>query len=116
MASAFGCPLGIKSFAHNKNECAKSLIFCIIYVKFIRPSPLILSISYKFVFEKKSSNDMTSEEWYLKGNEERRHQHFDEAIHCYMEAIALDAKSPAVEAKRMLEDIYSFYCKDYYNP
>lgn len=37
-------------------------------------------------------------------------------MHCYMEAIALDPNSKAVEAKKMLEDIYSFYCKDMYNP
>jgi len=33
-----------------------------------------------------------------------------------MEAIALDAQSPAVEAKQMLEDILNFYHKDAYNP
>jgi hypothetical protein len=33
-----------------------------------------------------------------------------------MEAIALDPESPAVEAKKMLEDILDFYHKDAYNP
>ena len=33
-----------------------------------------------------------------------------------MEAIALNPESPAVEAKEMLDNIYSFYCRDIYNP
>ncbi len=45
---------------------------------------------------------MTSEEFYTLGNEFR--------------SIALNPESPAVEAKKMLEDIYAFYCKDMYNP
>jgi hypothetical protein len=39
-----------------------------------------------------------------------------EAINNYIQAIALDPDSPAVEAKRMLDDIMAFYCKDMYNP
>ena len=38
------------------------------------------------------------------------------AINNYLEAIALDPDSPAVHAKQMLDDILSFYHKDYYNP
>jgi len=59
---------------------------------------------------------MTAEEWYRKGNEARRHSQWHEAINCYTKAIELDADSPAVEARRMLEDIMNFYCKDMYNP
>lgn len=59
---------------------------------------------------------MTSNEYYLEGNEHRRRGDFAAAMNSYMEAIRLDANSPAVEAKRMLEDIMNFYCKDYYNP
>lgn len=59
---------------------------------------------------------MTADEYYLQGNEHRRHGRFGEAISSYLEAIALDPNSPAVEAKQMLDDIMSFYCKDYYNP
>lgn len=33
-----------------------------------------------------------------------------------MEAIDLDPESPAVEAKKMLEEILNFYNKDAYNP
>lgn len=59
---------------------------------------------------------MTADEYYQKGNDFRRRGKFGEAISCYLESIALDPNSPAVEAKRMLDDIMSFYCKDYYNP
>ena len=59
---------------------------------------------------------MTAEEYYLKGNEARRQGLWHEAINNYIQAIALDPDSPAVEAKRMLDDIMSFYCKDMYNP
>jgi tetratricopeptide (TPR) repeat protein len=59
---------------------------------------------------------MTSEEYYLEGNEHRKQGDFGKAMCCYMEAIRLDADSPAVAAKEMLEDIMNFYCKDYYNP
>ena len=59
---------------------------------------------------------MTAQEWYQQGNEARKRGEFHEAINCYMQAIALDPESPAVEAKRMLDDIMAFYCKDMYNP
>ena len=59
---------------------------------------------------------MTAEEYYLKGNEARKRGKWHAAINCYIQAIALDPDSPAVEAKRMLDDIMSFYCKDMYNP
>ena len=59
---------------------------------------------------------MTAEEYYLKGNDYRKQQQWHEAINCYIEAIKLDPDSPAVEAKRMLDDIMAFYCKDMYNP
>ena len=59
---------------------------------------------------------MTAEEWYRKGNEARKAGRFDEAINCYMEAERIDPESPAVEARKMLDDIMAFYCKDMYNP
>ena len=59
---------------------------------------------------------MTAEEYYQQGNAFRKQGLFHEAINCYIQAIALDPDSPAVEAKRMLDDIMSFYCKDIYNP
>lgn len=59
---------------------------------------------------------MTAEEFYNLGNEFRRKGDWQQALNNYMEAIALDAESPAVEAKKMLEDILDFYHKDAYNP
>ena len=59
---------------------------------------------------------MTAEEWYGKGNEARKQGLWHEAINCYLQAIELDPESPAVEAKRMLDDIMAFYHKDAYNP
>ena len=57
-----------------------------------------------------------AEEYYKAGNECRKSQDFQGAINNYMEAIALNPNSPAVEAKQMLDDILNFYHKDAYNP
>lgn len=54
--------------------------------------------------------------YYQQGNEHRRRGDWQQALNCYMEAIALDPESPAVEAKKMLDDILNFYHKDSYNP
>lgn len=59
---------------------------------------------------------MTSEDYYKLGNEYRRKGDWKHAIDNYLEAIALDPESPAVEAKQMLDDMFAFYCKDMYNP
>jgi tetratricopeptide (TPR) repeat protein len=59
---------------------------------------------------------MTAEEYYQKGNQYRKQGDWQHALDCYMEAIGLDPKSPAVEARQMLEDILNFYNKDAYNP
>ena len=57
-----------------------------------------------------------AEDWYQKGNAYRKQSDWQHALDCYMEAIALDPDSPAVVAKKMLEDILNFYHKDAYNP
>lgn len=57
-----------------------------------------------------------SHEHYLSGNRYRKEGKWHEAINEYVAAIELDANSPAVEAKRMLDDILNFYHKDAYNP
>jgi len=59
---------------------------------------------------------MTSEEHYKTGNDYRRQGNWQMAMNHYLEAIALDPESPAVEAKQMLDDIMNFYHKDAYNP
>lgn len=59
---------------------------------------------------------MTAEDYYKLGNEYRRKGDWKHAIDNYLEAIALDPESPAVEAKQMLDDMFAFYSKDMYNP
>ena len=59
---------------------------------------------------------MTAEEYYNLGNEYRKQGNWQMAINNYLEAMALDPESPAKEAKEMLDQILSFYHKDYYNP
>lgn len=59
---------------------------------------------------------MTSEEYFQLGNEYRKKGDWQHALDNYMEAIALNPESPAVEAKKFLEDILNFYNKDAYNP
>ncbi len=59
---------------------------------------------------------MTAEEYYQLGNEYRKKGNWQMALNNYLEAIALDPESPAVQAKEMLDDILNFYHKDYYNP
>lgn len=66
--------------------------------------------------QKEIDNKMTAEEYYQQGNDLRRRGDYQAAMNAYMEAIALDADSPAVEALRMLQDIMNFYHKDSYNP
>jgi Tetratricopeptide repeat. len=58
----------------------------------------------------------TSEDYYREGNTLRQQGNFPAAMNSYMEAIALDPDSPAVEAMKMLEEIMNYYCKDMYNP
>ncbi len=59
---------------------------------------------------------MTAEEFYQQGNAYRKEGRWHDAINSYLQAIELDPNSPAVEAKRMLDDIMAFYHKDAYNP
>lgn len=59
---------------------------------------------------------MTAEEYYRLGNRHRKEGNWQEALNNYIAAIELDPESPAVEAKKMLDDILNYYCKDMYNP
>ena len=59
---------------------------------------------------------MTADEFYKRGNAYRKIGNWQQALNCYLEAIAIDKNSPAVEAKKMLDDILNFYNKDAYNP
>ena len=51
---------------------------------------------------------MTASEYYQLGNQHRRNGDYQAAMNAYMEAIALDPDSPAVEALRMLQDIMDY--------
>ena len=53
---------------------------------------------------------MTAQEWYEQGNAFRKESKWHEAINCYIQAIALDPDSPAVEAKRMLGSLCIIAC------
>ena len=64
----------------------------------------------------KLENPQSAQDYYLQGNAYRKRGQWHDAINCYIRAIDLDPNSPAVEAKRMLDDIMAFYCKDMYNP
>lgn len=57
-----------------------------------------------------------ADKYYKIGNRYRQEGNWKEAINNYIVAIQLDPDSPAVEAKRMLDDILNFYNKDAYNP
>ncbi|MCH5311928.1 MAG: tetratricopeptide repeat protein [Prevotella sp.] len=59
---------------------------------------------------------MSSEEYYQQGNAYRKQGNWQEALNNYIRAIELDADSPAVHAKQMLDDILGYYNKDCYNP
>ena len=59
---------------------------------------------------------MTAEEYYQQGNCFRKQGNWQEALNHYIKAIELDPDSPAVEAKKMLDDILAYYSKDMYNP
>ena len=59
---------------------------------------------------------MTAEDFHRQGNRYRKEGNWQEAINNYVKAIELDPDSPAVEAKKMLDDILAYYCKDIYNP
>lgn len=59
---------------------------------------------------------MTAEEFYKQGNRYRKEGNWQEALNSYIKAIELDPDSPAVEAKKMLDDILAYYCKEMYNP
>lgn len=53
---------------------------------------------------------------YEEGNSHRQRGEWHLAMNCYAEAEALDADSPAAEARAMLQRILDFRCKDFYNP
>ena len=52
---------------------------------------------------------------HLGGNAYRKQGNWQMALNSYLEAIALNPESPAVQARAMIMDILEFYNKDMYN-
>ena len=65
---------------------------------------------------KAKSQKLIAADYYQQGNAYRKQGQWHEAINCYIQAAELDPDSPAVEARRMLDDILNYYHKDTYNP
>lgn len=53
---------------------------------------------------------------YLVGNAHAKAGHRREAMNAYRQAEALDPQGPAAEARKLMDNIMDFYCKDLYNP
>lgn len=53
--------------------------------------------------------------FYLRGNAYRKKSDWQQALNNYLEAIALNPDSPALQAHKMLMEILEFYNKDMYN-
>lgn len=61
------------------------------------------------------SHDEDASLYYLKGSAYMKLGNWQQAINCFLLAEKLDYNSPAVEARKMLQDIMEFYNKDMYN-
>ena len=53
---------------------------------------------------------------YLKGTLFMKSGDWRQATNCFLRSEELDENSPAVEARKMLNNIMNFYNKDLYNP
>ena len=53
---------------------------------------------------------------YLKGSIFMKKGDWQQATNSFLRSEELDAESPAVEVRKMLNDIMNFYNKDLYNP
>ena len=67
----------------------------------------------QYIKENPSSND--DEPYYLLGNAYRKQGNWQLALNNYLEAIARNPESPALQAHKMVMDILNFYNKDMYN-
>ncbi len=70
-----------------------------------------IEVLHSFISEKQDD-----QAYYLLGNAYRKKGDFKNAMENYLEAIAINPDSPAVEAQQMLINILEFYHKDLYNP
>jgi len=53
--------------------------------------------------------------YYLRGNAFMKTGDWRQAINSFLQSEKLDGQSPAVEARKMLQEIMEFYNKDMYN-
>lgn len=70
-----------------------------------------IEVLHSFISEKPDD-----QAYYLLGNAYRKKGDFKNAMENYLEAIAINPDSQAVEAHQMLINILEFYHKDLYNP
>ena len=70
-----------------------------------------IEVLHSFISEKPDD-----QAYYLLGNAYRKKGDFKNAMENYLEAIAINPDSPAVEAHQMLINILEFYHKDLYYP
>ena len=70
-----------------------------------------IEVLHSFISEKPDD-----QAYYLLGNAYRKKGDFKNAMENYLEAIAINPDSPAVEAHQMLINILEFYHKEIYNP
>ena len=75
----------------------------------------IHSITHALATDSKLSGTDKSELYYLLGNAHRKTGDFHLAMDYYTKAIEENPESPAVEARKVLHGIMSFYNKDMYN-
>ena len=73
------------------------------------------SSTHQLVNSSTAEADLSSEEYYNQGNAFRKQGNWQEAINSYIKAIELDPESPAVEAKRMLDETVDYNNKEMYN-
>ncbi len=66
--------------------------------------------------EKEIIEEMTSNDWYIKGNELRKAGLFGEAINAYRKACELDPESPAGAVIEIINDILDYRNTDLINP
>jgi predicted Zn-dependent protease len=61
-----------------------------------------------------AKNNQDDELYYLRGNAYYKINNWKEALENYLEAVSLNADSPAKEAIKMAQNILNFYNKDIY--
>ena len=74
-----------------------------------------LDDAIQLLLQQIQNNDCNDEPYYLLGNAYRKQGNWQLALNNYLEAIARNPNSPAVNARQMVMDILNFYNKDMFN-